>query len=397
MHYFLDIAGTGLVAILRSPVRSLVTLGCLVAILLPFLAGLALSKGIQEQAEASIRFGADLYVTGTQFGRNVPVPLQAVKEIQHIEGVTEVVPRIVGGIVLGADRENAVVVGLPLEKFPSSISCIEGSLSEGSKMNELVVGSELARRLQLKVGTVVPPFYRSSQGEKTSKVVGIFKAQVPIWQANLIFTSFDTASSIFDQQGLATDLLVYCRPGYKAAVSSAIQQNPSHPSKQKDECLRIQVTSREDLTRLLPSGLLHREGIFNLHFLLAFAMGIPVVLVTSGLGLSERRREIGILKATGWQTDEILLRNTVENFLLSLAGACLAIVLAYVWLSWLNGFWVASIFLAGVDTVPSFNIPFRLTPVPAMLSFLISFVVVMTGTLYTSWRAATVPPMEAMR
>ena len=80
------------------------------------------------------------------------------------------------------------------------------------------------------------------------------------------------------------------------------------------------MVAREDLLALLPRGLLHREGIFNLLFLLAFVVGILVLLVTSGLGLTERRREIGILKATGWQTDEVLLRSLAESFCLSLAG-----------------------------------------------------------------------------
>jgi ABC-type lipoprotein release transport system permease subunit len=32
-----------------------------------------------------------------------------------------------------------------------------------------------------------------------------------------------------------------------------------------------------------------------------------------------------------------------------------------------------------------------------LLAFVFSAVIVMTGTLYSSWRAATVPPREAMR
>src|SRR5205085_3928650 len=123
-----------------------------------------------------------------------------------------------------------------------------------------------------------------------------------------------------------------------------------------------------DLEVLLPRGLWHREGIFNLHFVLAFAIGIPVVLVTSGLGLSERRREIGILKATGWQTDEILLRGLVESLLLSLAGAALALILAFVWLKGLNGYWIAGVFLAGVETAPSFPVPCRITPLPVLFA-----------------------------
>ena len=157
------------------------------------------------------------------------------------------------------------------------------------------------------------------------------------------------------------------------------------------------VTSRDELKSMLPAGLGHREGVFNLHFVLAFVVGILVILVTSGFGLPERRREIGILKATGWQTDEILLRGLVESFLLGVAGAAGAILLAYAWLEWLNGYWIAGIFLAGVDSNPGFPVPYVLAPVPILLAGLLACVLVMSGTAYSSWRAAVTPPAEAMR
>jgi len=120
MRKFLEIAHTGLVALLLHPLRSLATMACLVAVLLPYLVGLAISSGVQQEAEASIDSGADLYVTGIQFGRNVPVPLYAVGKIKNIDGVRDVIPRIVGEIVLGKESVHAVVVGLPSEAFPTS-------------------------------------------------------------------------------------------------------------------------------------------------------------------------------------------------------------------------------------------------------------------------------------
>jgi ABC-type antimicrobial peptide transport system permease subunit len=42
-------------------------------------------------------------------------------------------------------------------------------------------------------------------------------------------------------------------------------------------------------------------------------------------------------------------------------------------------------------------VPFRLTPVPALLAFVVAFVIVLSGTLYSSWRAATAAPREAIR
>src|SRR5438309_11958324 len=84
MRHFLEIAGTGLTAILLHPLRSAVTVAALVAVLLPYLVGLGISRGVQEQAQAAVRFGADLYVTGEQFGRPVPVPLSFLMEIHEL-------------------------------------------------------------------------------------------------------------------------------------------------------------------------------------------------------------------------------------------------------------------------------------------------------------------------
>jgi ABC-type lipoprotein release transport system permease subunit len=395
MRYFLEIARTGLTSLLLHPLRSLVTIACLVTVLLPYLVGLGLSQGVQDQAEAAVRFGADLYVSGEQFGRPVPLPLAAVAEVRKVPGVVAVVPRIVGRIELGKDRVSAVLVGVPMADFPAALECIEGRLYRGGIRNELVVGSELAQRLHLHVGTLLPPFYHNRQGEHVSEIVGLFRSDLSPWQARLIVTSFETAGRIFDQPDLATDLLVTCRPGCQDEVRRALLRHGALGLSLGTA--RPRVVAREELAALLPQGPRHREGIFTLLFVLAFVMAILVLLVTSGFGLGERRREIGILKATGWQTDELLLRSLVENCLLGLTGASLSVVLAFGWLRGLNGFGIASIFFAGMDWEPGFRVPFRLTPVPTLLAFLVALVVVLSGSLYATWRAATAAPRETMR
>ncbi len=396
MVVLLEISRTGLAAILLHPLRSLVTVACLVVVLLPFLACLGLSRGLEEEAAVSVSAGADLYVTAQRFGRSVPIPLAASGEIRKLPGVKDVVPRIVGGIVLGAKNENAVLVGMPRDRFPSTLRCVMGRLPAGDRVNELVIGTELARRLRLKVGDVIPPFYHNADGERLSCVVGMFSSDVGIWQANLIFTTLQSAAYIFNQKGTATDLLVWCLPAYQAQVAASIYGTILFPP-ETPPGLNPHVTTREDVTALFRGGLMHREGIFNLHFLLAFVVGILVILTTSGFGLSERRREIGILKATGWQTDQVLLGSAVESCLLALAGIALSVLGAFAWLKGLNGFGIASIFLTGVDMAPGFRVPFRLTPIPVLLAFLIGLVVVLTGSVYSAWRAATAAPVEAMR
>jgi ABC-type lipoprotein release transport system permease subunit len=398
MRQLIDIAGTGLVAIILHPLRSAVVLLTLVVVLLPFLVGIALARGLERDAEESIRFGADFYVTGTQFGRSVPLPRdEAIRRIRAIPGVDDVVPRCMGTVILGDDT-RAVLVGMPPDHFPPWASCIEGRLPKDGTPHELVIGTDLAHELGLKVGAIIPPFYRNEkQGERTSRIVGIFRPQTSLWQAHLILTTLETGCFVFGQPDRITDLLVSCSPGLASDVSSALHHLGNFSDSEGTHAVGVRVTSREDLVALLPGGLLRMESIFSLHFLLAFVVAILVLLVTTGLGLTERRREIGILKATGWQTDQIIFRGVVESAALSFGGAGLAFLLSWVWLRFFNAWGIAGIFLSGTPLNPNFAIPFRLTPVPLLLAFAISFAVVLSGTVYSSWRAAVVHPRVAMR
>jgi ABC-type lipoprotein release transport system permease subunit len=398
MRHFLDIAQTGLTSVFLHPLRSCVSVAALIIVLVPYLVGVALAKGIEAEAEVAVRNGADLYVRGTQFGRPVPLPLSAAGEVKSITGVERVVPRIVGEVFLGKEQIRCVLVGLPPQHFPDWAACIDGKPPGEGGPHQLVVGTTLARRLALKVGSRVPPFYRNDRlGERISEIVGIFKPDSPLWQANLIFTTFDTAAAIFDQSGVVTDLLVTCKPGTASTVRRELGQRLGFTRPDGSNPVRVEATSADELLAMLPRHMWQRQGVFQLHFVLAFVVAILVFLVTSGLGLTERRREIGILKATGWQTDEILLRGFVESLTLSLLGACLAFLLAWIWLRAFNAFGISSIFLADVGPSADFPLPFRLTPVPLVLGFSISLVIVLSGTLYSTWRSAITSPREAMR
>src|SRR5262249_40172676 len=298
---------------------------------------------------------------------------------------------------LGTEGVHAVLVGLPADQFSEWSACVDGDMPKPGGAHKLVIGTGLARRLGLKTGDTLHPFYRNDSGERLSKIVGIFKPDAPLWKANRVLPDFAAAEHIFDQAGWATDFLVDCDPQQKEAVTRMIEQEIFLPATQSRGIIRLNITAREDLLAILPRDLLHQEGIFNLHFLMAFIVSILVLLVTSGLGLSERRRGIGILKATGWQTDEVLLRNLAESLTLAIIAACVSLLLAWFWLRVLNGYWIAGLLIPGVSTTADFQVPFRLTPVPALLAFVLALVVVLVGTLYSTWRAAPVAPREAMR
>jgi ABC-type lipoprotein release transport system permease subunit len=358
---------------------------------------MGIARGLADQAADSVAAGADLYVTAERLGRTVPVPLSAAEALRAMPGVTGVAPRIVSPLRMGAQRVPAVLVGMPAETFPTASGALEGRLPAAPGRNELVVGAQLARRLALTVGGVIPPFYRNEDGERVSTIVGVFRADVPIWGANVLLTDFETASRIGGLKGMASGLLVSCRPEYRDAVRNAIVTLPSLGPADAAGPLRPRVMARDEVAAVLPEGLLRREGVMSLHFVVAFAVAILSVLVTSGVGLAERRRETGLLKALGWQTDEVLLRGAAESLVLAALGASISVLIAWTWLAVFNGWAIAGVFLSGGDVSPGFAVPFRLTPEPVLVGTAVAFAVTMVGTLISTWRAATAEPVEAMR
>jgi len=371
-------------AVLRLRVRSLVVVLCLTGILAPFLVATAVFEGVRAGAALSIEEGADLYVSLNRAGRNAPISTAWMERLRGLPGVERVVPRVVGrDYIVGP----VVVVGLPLEELPGGVRCVEGR--PPASRSEALVGRELAGELNLAVGK---SFTLNVNPGLRFRVTGVFASSSPIWSARLVFIDLAAAQEVFGMEGEATELLVYTRPGYADPVYDSLVA-----MQEREQAPPLRVVSKRIAREMFRSGFTRRAGAFSALYLVAFALAIPTIAVAAGLGLSERRREIGLYRAAGWHTVEVLEVAVFENLILSLAGATLALLVSILWMKLTNGFFIAQFFLPEVGVVPPFEVPTRFLPLPALLSYLVALTITMVGSIYTTYRAATTEPMEAIQ
>ncbi len=368
--------------LLRHRTKTIVVCLCIVAILTPFITAIAISEGVREKSLISVNAGADLYLTFDEFGRNAAVPLKYLDEIKKIFGVTKVTPRIIGRGFL--QNKLAVIVGLNKEDIPESISCISGRMFENA--NEVVVGHELARHFHLNIGD---QFSMRCQQRKTFTVVGFFSSDSSIWGSSLIFMSFRDAGELFGKQDVSTDIQIYSLPGHNSEIATDLYDIL------QNEPYRLQ--DKHMIGLYVKKGFMLKEGVFSALYLVAFALGVPAILVAAGFGLSERKKEIGIMKATGWQTLEVLELISFEQLLISLMGATIAILLSILWVKGFRGVFIAQFFIAEITMLPKFPLPARFLPLPCLLSFFLAFLMTMVGSVYSSWRASTVSPVVSMK
>jgi len=389
MNKHLNLLFTAIGNIIRNKVRSIVLVLCLIAVLFPFVSAISISEGIKFQSLISVEEGADIYVTMDYFGSNAPISLDYLDRFRKMEGVTKVFPRIVGRAYFA--NRLATIVGIFPENLTKSIRLARGRMFR--ETGDVIVGEGLAKEFRLQPGV---RFSLSINTSKLLRVAGIFDSNATIWSANLILMSFEDASEFFKMKGKATDILIYTRPGYAPFLAKEIQEKMeiSNPG-QVYPPLRVQ--DKTLVKRYFERGFNYKAGVFTALYTVAFALAIPALLIISGFGQTERRKEIGIIKATGWQTQEVMEMVALENLVISLTSAPISILLAMVWLKWFNGAFIAQFFIAEIGLMAPFPVPSRFLPLPCLFAFLFAIVLTMVGSLYSTWKTATVPPVEAMR
>jgi len=380
MQLHINLFIQAVLSILRNRDRSLVVSACLIAVLLPFITAMAVSEGIRAQSAISVENGADLYISRAQYGRNGAIALTEMETFAKIPGVTRVVPRISGRTYIG--EELVMVVGID---NPQLLNSKSRKLESG----ELLMGRQLADSLDLQKGDEVHFFLFPAI---PFTIVELIDGDLSIWSSSLVVLPFNDAATIFKLPGYASEILLYARPGTEEGIAEAL----NGLGKPWDMTPPLRIQTKSIVEQYINRGFDLQSGVFFLFYLTAFALSIPALLILSGFGRGARKKEIGILKATGWQTLEVMEMTCMENLLLALSSSMLAVVLAMIWLKLGNGIGVAPLFISGISWIPEFPVPSLFTPMPVLFSFLFGLVLTMLGTIFSTWKTAITPPLTTM-
>jgi ABC-type lipoprotein release transport system permease subunit len=116
----------------------------------------------------------------------------------------------------------------------------------------------------------------------------------------------------------------------------------------------------------------------------------------SGLS-AEEKREIGILKATGWETSDVILMKFWEGMAISFTSFAAGFILAYVHVFFGSAPFFAPVLKGWAVLYPDFRIVPFISFYQVATLFFLTVVPYTAATVIPSWRAATVDPDAVMR
>lgn len=321
---------------------------------------------------------------------------EAVRAIDSVRGVTE---RVWGYLYQPALEGNVVVIGIEPDAAEALMEALEvpGEVTtevRGGALvdDEILVGAVLAASLGLRDGDRLALLPGASETAPDALVLTL-RAVLPEGASSshgdAVLANPTTARRLLglrDEE--ATDLTVEVFPPEEIGVVAEhiVEAIPSARLIEREALRR-----RRALTFEARSGL---EAAVLLPLLLAF-----LVLAwdrLSGIGEDERR-EIGILKAVGWSTGDVLTARLIESAIIAFFGASLGLLAGYVHVFVLGAPGLASAYFGWSNLAPSLALAPTLDA--EVLLFLLALIVLpfVAVSIVPAWRASIVDPDAAMR
>ncbi len=189
-------------------------------------------------------------------------------------------------------------------------------------------------------------------------------------------------------------------PGFVTDIVITVR-NPREAGTIADKIVRIFPDAlpilKQDIRRTYQAAFDWRSGIVLVQFcgaMLAFLIFAWEKMSGSG---GEERNEIGLLKAVGWDTADILAVKFWEGIVISLSAFLAGTILAYIHVFRLRAPIFAPVLKGWSVLYPRFDLPPRFSEGDIAILFLMSVVPYTIATIIPVWHTATLPPDTALR
>ena len=328
---------------------------------------------IKQEAAQTLKDAPEMVVQRLVMGRHDLVPLSYMEEIKKIWGVQSVSARLWGYYYDPTNGANyTLMVSRDLQDDPGKI----------------VIGHGVARNLLVKESGTIP-FKTYAGSYHFLKIKDILSAESELVSSDLILLSESDFRIIFAlSDGYATDLVLKVRNANEVdTIATKITQ--IYPDTRP--VLRREILSTYD-------AVFDWRGGMIIVILSVAVLAFIILAWDKATGLSaEEKKEIGTLKALGWETSDVLLMKYWEGMIVSLSSFILGVLLAY-----LHVFFASSVVfepaLKGWSVLyPDFKLTPFLNAYQVATLFFLTVIPYTVATIVPSWRAATVDPDTVMR
>ncbi len=330
------------------------------------------------------------------------------ERLRQVPGVVHVAPLVSGQAMatVGPRASGVLIRGMRAEDLADrpilAGNIVAGSLAALEGGDALLVGARFAQNNRIGIGdtvTLIAPSgnvtaFGTMPRSKAYQVVGLFDVGMHEYDANILYMPFEAAQIFFREQGRATGLEVMIdHPDAVRGVSRRIVEALGP---------QVRMTDWQQANASFFTAIQVERNVMFL--ILTLIILVAAFNVISGLIMlvKDKGRDIAILRSMGASRGAVMRIFLLAGASVGVVGtaAGLGLGLAFAgnietiqgWVERLTG---AEVFAAEIYFLS--RLPAEIDPREVGLVVVISLVLSLLATLYPSWRAARLDPVEALR
>jgi putative ABC transport system permease protein len=355
---------------LHRPARTVVSvLGIAVGVLL-IVFTIGLSNGtMRERASREANVGAEIFfrasgTLGMSGSESFRLPLAMIPDVEKVEGVKTVLP-LAQNTVSADDNNtgNRLIDGINFEEYAqvAGLKIIEGRALSGAD-NEAIIDTGWQKQKKFKIGDKIKIYERDFTiiGTYEPAAGGRIKIPLSVMQTQL------------GGEGKTTTFLVKIKEGF---TPEQVAQNLQTRFPEN------QILLTKDLEELYMSSIPALNVFLDVIIGVAAVISALVILLTMYTTVTERTRQIGIMKSLGMSNASIAWTITQEALLLSFCGIVAGILLTV----------LLRFLLTRVTTLEV-----EISPVVLGITLVVGLIGGALGALYPALRAARLDAVEAL-
>lgn len=345
---------------------------------------LFLTGALQQEAAAVIEGAPDLVVQRLAAGRHDPTPTDRAAPIARIAGVRSATPRIWGYYYDTLSASNYTLLGV--DGPEKTLPLLDGALPAGP--GECALGDGVARALRIGAGEEIILTDAAGTGVPFT-VTGTFSSRSALLAHDLVLIPREELRGFFAlAPGLATDIAVrVANPREVPTVAAKIKR--LYPDSR--------LISREEIARTYDAVFTWRGGMLLAVFASA-AVAFCILAWDRATGAAaEDRREVGILKAVGWDTAHVLAWKFWEGAAISLTSFLVGALAGWVHVFVFGAPLLARVMKGWSVLFPPFRLPAAVDPFELLALAFLTVVPYLAATVVPAWRLAALDPDAVVR
>ena len=309
------------------------------------------------------------------------------QKIEGIDGVKGVIPKFTAQAIIKTDEyaKGVLANGIPNEDLEKTIDLkmVSGKKSL-PELDSAIIGEEMAYEFGgLKVGDDIKVITTENK-EVRFKISGIFKTGYYEYDRNLLIIPLHTMQILQERGEVISEIDVMLKnPKDAQAVKQRIEKLG----------LNYQVNTWGEQNQQLLNAVKFEKFVLVSLLLLIVIIACFAVSVILNMVVREKIRDIGILRSIGYSRKMIKKIFTIEGLIIGVLGIVATFVLVPLVLFVLDKLFNKIV----SNTYYLDKLPLSITLKEIGFIYLVTIIIVYLSTLYPSYRASKLNPVEALK